>query len=797
MWHKKLKEIQHSLLLGVFFSVSSTHCYANQQVIQEVLDGASIPKFVEPLPTFNGKRADGTKLLKISAEEFQQRVLPASFYKALPSSVKYKSVATGETVAVICPKKGTFVWGYKIDDGKNVFGPSFPATTIVSRRGTKSKVKYFNHLLPFHDHKGHSLPGPLLQKFLTVDLSFCWANPLNYPMTIQGVDTYDPVTNPEGTGLPLGNPGFYAGPQPMVVHLHGGETPSYADGSPDSWFTPHKAIKGPSFVSSKNIYPNTQPATTLWFHDHVLGETRLNVYAGLAGFYFLRGNPESSVKPRLPHGNQEIEMVITDRQFDTYGQLFFSDGNPSNAGLNGNPGNPTIHPYGIPEFFGDVICVNGKSWPYLKVEPRRYRFRLLNGSNARMYALQLADKKGNPTICKPIIWQIGSDGGLFDKPVNIDSFIPFTFNPTNEAPQPPYSLGPVFNSPRLFFAPGERMDIIIDFAGFEGKTFTLINDAPAPFPGGSTTLDPNVEGMVMKFRVSKRTSSRDTSFDPALPNATLLKGRKKVIRLANETGGLAPGVVPNLTRSLVLIEQEDPATGAPVTVLCNNTNYNGLNPYNNKPLPNSVSYNKGTIYVTELPQVGSTEVWEIINLTPDAHPIHIHLIQFQVLNRQVFNVGNTVPPFTLTPSYRLDKYEAAWPAPTLPVPPGTVYAYGPPHKYLHTKKLGGNPKLDGYLVGAPFPADPNEIYWKDTVKAFPGTITRFVVRWAPQTIPVSKVKAGKNTFPFDPTAKLGVKDDGFGYPGGGGYVWHCHILDHEDNNMMRPFVVRNSAQRHR
>jgi FtsP/CotA-like multicopper oxidase with cupredoxin domain len=98
--------------------------------------------------------------------------------------------------------------------------------------------------------------------------------------------------------------------------------------------------------------------------------------------------------------------------------------------LNGNPGNPSIHPYAIPEFFGDVICVNGKSWPYLNVEPRRYRFRFLNGSNARMFALRLADKFGNPIVAKPAIWQIGSDGGLFDRPVNIDTFVPFTFDPT-------------------------------------------------------------------------------------------------------------------------------------------------------------------------------------------------------------------------------------------------------------------------------------------------------------------------------------------------------------------------------
>lgn len=745
---------------------------ANQQVIQDVLDGSEIPKFVEPLPTFNGKRVDGTKHLKVIAEEFQQRILPASFYEALPNSIKYKSVATGKTVALINPRKGTYVWGYKINDGKKTFGPSFPAHTIVAKQGVKTNVKYVNHLLPFTDKKYRTLPGPLLQKFLTVDLSLDWANPLNYPNFLQGTDP--------STGLPLGNPGFYGGPQPMTVHLHGSETPSFADGDPDAWFTPHKKIKGTAFVTNKFTYPNTQPATTLWFHDHVGGETRLNLHAGQAGFYFLRGEPESSVKPPLPRGKQEIELLIMDRQFDTNGQIYFPDGNPSNAGLNGDPGNPTIHPYAIPEFFGDVICVNGKSWPYLEVEPRRYRFRMLDASNARMYAMQLADELGNtsgPTV--PNIWQIGSDGGLFDKPVSINSFVPFTWNPEDTTATPYGS--PVYDSPRLFISPAERMDLIIDFTSFEGKVFTLTNDAPGPFPGGDTPLDAN-ERLIMQFRVTKPLSSEDKSFNPAVPGATLRSGNQQVIRLADGNGGLAPGVVPNLTRSLVLIEQEDPDTGEPITVLLNNTHYNGLNPFTNKPIADSVPYVKGTVYVTEIPQVGSTEIWEIINLTADAHPIHIHLIQFQVLNRQIFSS----PP--AAPSYVANAYTPAW------GPGGIIFGGGSPFPYLSTSKLGGNPNVAPFQIGGVIPPDPNEAYWKDTIKMFPGTVTRLVVRWAPQTIPVEKVSAGQNKFAFDPTARMGVKNDGFGYPGGPGYVWHCHISDHEDNDMMRPFEVSNSAQ---
>lgn len=782
-------------LVGVLFVSQNSALQANQQIIQEVLDGNTIPKFVDPLPTFNGRRVDGTKPLKVIAEEFQQKILPSSFYAALPDSVTYRSVESNQPVVVINPRKGTYLWGYKIYDGEKFYGPSYPAHTIVAKRGVKTKVKYVNCLCPFKDNHGHFLCGPLLQKFLTVDLSFQWANPLKYPQYGQGFDTYDPQVYPFGTGLPQGNAGFYEGPQPMTVHLHGAESPSFSDGDPDSWFTPGMIHRGPSFVSNKYVYPNGQQATTLWFHDHVLGETRLNIYAGLLGFYFIRGAPESLVTPKLPRGKYEIELAIADRQFDTNGQLFFPDGNPLTAGLNGPPGNPDINPYAIPEFFGDVICVNGKSWPYLEVEPRRYRFRVLNASNARMYGLYLA--KGTPLIrvTNPTIWQIGSDGGLFDKPVDINSFIPFTYNPSNLCPPADPNLGPVFKSPRLFISPAERMDIIIDFSGHEGEVFTLKNNAPAPFPSGGTELLPDVEGVVMQFRVTKPLSSPDTSFNPALPGATLRSGDDAVVKLTNDNGGLAPGVTPNLTRSLVLIEQEDPYSTAPVVVLCNNTTYDGINPYTNEPLPDSVPYNNGSIYVTEIPQVGSTEIWEIVNLTPDAHPIHIHLIQFQVLNRQVFNIGNIVPPFTCNPSYRLNAYEAAWPPTDLPVPPGTIYSYGPPFRYLSTPKLGGNPDVDPYLVGNPFPADPNELYWKDTIKMFPGTVTRLVVRWAPQSIPISGVSAGQNKFPFDPTATIGVKNDGFGYPGGSGYVWHCHIVDHEDNMMMRPIKLSNSAQR--
>ncbi|MBZ5537215.1 MAG: multicopper oxidase domain-containing protein [Acidobacteriia bacterium] len=763
-----------AIIFGVLGLCSTA--LANEQVGQTVLLGSTIPKFVEQVPTFNGRRANGAQfgqILTLTAEEFQQQILPASFYDALPSSVIYRDPVTGRIVARINPRRGTYVWGYKVNDGNRTLGPSYPGPTILAQRGIPTKVKLVNNLLPFP-----GLPGPLLQKFLTVDLSFHWANPLNLSMSIPGTDP--------STGLDLGNPAFYGGPQPMTVHLHGAEVPSAFDGGPDTWFTPGKTIKGPGFVSDLYTYPNNQEATTLWYHDHVLGETRLNVYSGLAAFYLLRGDPEADVFPPLPSGDEEVELVIQDKQFDSNGQLFFPDGNPPGAGLNGDPGNPTLHAYAIPEFFGDVIVVNGKSWPYMNVEPRRYRFHFLNGSNARMYALQLADKKGNTSAPKvPTIWQIGSDGGLFDKPVKIDAFTPFTFDPTGGF------LG--FPGPRLFFAPAERMDVIIDFSGFQGQTFTLVNDANHPFPGGDPS-DPTLDGLIMQFRVNKKLSSADLSFNPAAHGATL-RNRDKIVRLADGKAGLATGVKVDNSRRLVLIEQEDPDTGAPVKVVINNTHYDGNTPMgsfswqNGQPIAESIPYNNGNINVTEIPQIGSTEVWEFINLTPDAHPIHIHLIQFQVLSRQVFNVGDVVPPIVTPGTYRFDAWEAAFGS------GGARYGDGPPLDYLSTTPMGGNPDVTPYLLGSPLPPDPNEAGWKDTLKMYPGTVTRLVTRWAPQDVEVGHVRGGQNRFDFDPTAPLGIKNDGFGFPGGPGYMVHCHILDHEDNDMMRPFELSFSPQR--
>jgi FtsP/CotA-like multicopper oxidase with cupredoxin domain len=590
--------------------------------------------------------------------EFQQQVLPASMYSGLSAPFN----------------AGTFVWGYQTNAGRISFPSHYPAFTIVAKRGIPTNVKYVNNLV-----------DPVLQSYLTVDQTLHWANPL-------GLLDNDPARfNP------------FTGPVPAVVHLHGAEVPSAFDGNPDTWFTPGSPgtrIVGPAFVTDTYSYPNGQEATTLWFHDHALGATRLDVFAGLAGFYLLRDDRDTGLPNNpigLPAGPFEVEIVIQDRQFDTNGQLLFPDGDPS--GLNGPPPNPDVHPFWSPEFFGDTIVVNGKSWPFLNVEPRRYRFRLLNGSNARFYELRL-DPSGPP------MWQIGTDGGLLDSPVMLSS---------------------------LLMAPAERADVIVDLAAFAGRTLTLTNSAKAPFPSGAKA-DPQTVGQVMQFRVNLPLSNKDTTFDPAKgtsPRST------PIVRLGP----------PDKRRQLVLVEIEGP--GGPLEVLLNNTKWDG-----------SMSPNGGG--VTEMPQVGSTEVWEIINTTADAHPIHIHLIQFQPLSRQSFNASN----------YR-KFYDSLFPGGAF------ITAFGPPLPYGTPNAdgaIGGNPAVTPFLQGPAMPPNPNENGWKDTMVMRPGQVTRVIARWAPQDTAVSAVSPGTNLFSFDPSA-------------GPGYVWHCHILDHEDNEMMRPYTV--------
>jgi FtsP/CotA-like multicopper oxidase with cupredoxin domain len=720
-----------------------------------------VPKFVDQLPTFNGHRVSGTSTVNVNMQEFQQKILPASVYAGLGGPFK----------------NGTFLWGYNLNNG----GPSYPARTIEAVHGTSTTAVYSN-----------SLTNTRLQSLLSVDQSLHWADPL-------GTSARNNCVNGPPLAAACTQP--YAGPIPGVVHLHGAEVLSQFDGHPEAWFTPGLALRGRGFVSNTYHYVNTQDATTLWFHDHSLGVVRENVYAGLAGMYFIRDTRDTGAANNpitLPSGAQEAELFLADKQFDTNGQLYFPDSDQAGS-LNGGPGNPDKHPFWIPEFFGDVITVNGKAWPVMDVQARRYRFRVVNGSNARFYSMQLFNQQGvdmhqNGPV-GPAIWQIGSDGGFFNNPVMLT-------NPANGIHACDglnnADAGNVLGGANdiqagkkcLFLAPAERADIIIDFGGQLGKTFTMKNFAVIPFPSGGPVgfgaPDATSDGLVMQFRVSQPSpTSVDTTFNPAGAHPALRAAPMVNVKPANGRG--------DKLRQLILVEEEGNTAdvdgpgspdgdGEPVESLVNNTKWNGNRQGTTTVVPGSLSNGHGDS-ATETPRLGSTEVWEVANLTGDAHPIHIHLIQFQVISRQPFDVNTYLTDWIASfPGGTFNGFNFA---------PGVyIPGFGPPSNYATTNSagaVGGNINFDaskyltqGDCAGGACPSRAPEASdggWKDTIKMFPGEVTRIALRWAPQSVAAGGVVAGQNKFSFDPTT------------GGPGYVEHCHILDHEDNEFMRPLLI--------
>jgi FtsP/CotA-like multicopper oxidase with cupredoxin domain len=664
---------------------------------QTPLAGRSIPQFVNPLPSLDVLSA-GVSPIELRMMEFDAQVLPTGFP---PSRV----------------------WGY-LQPGQTSRS-SYLGPVIIAQRGVPTEIKWVNNL-------GITTNSRVPAWVDSTDQTLHWADPLNAEANTCA-ESVEPATPPDDVCAQ-----HYSGPIPAVVHLHGGEVPPALDGGPDAWFTSDGTYKGHAFYSKDGAsatnyaiyrYPNVQESAPLWFHDHTLGLTRLNVYAGLAGVYLIAdpGNPPPANLP-LP-----IPLGIQDRMFDTDGQLYFPAGVPFIP-------NPS-HPFWVPEFIGDTIVVNGKTWPYLNVEPKRYRFLFLNGSNARGYEMFLVNQVTKAQ--GPPIWQIGTDGGYLDAPVKIDP------------------NAPKGQLQRLVMLPGERADVIIDFAGLApGATLLLRNIAKAPYPGGEPPAG-NTTGRIMQFRVVPLIS-QDTSYDPAAG----VPLRAPMVRLVDPaTGTLAAGVTAQKIRQLTLNEVIGAAStvegvtypGGPLEILVNNTEQPGTD----RPDFTPISVGGITAYYSELPHEGETEVWEIVNLTADAHPIHLHLVQFQLMNRQAFDAH---------------KYEAAYAAAF----PGGVYipGFGPPLAYDtgNPRALGGNPDITAFLRGPVRPPAANEAGWKDTVIMLPGEVTRIAVRWAPTDLAVTTVPADAS-YPFDPD-------------GGHGYVWHCHIIDHEDNEMMRPTSVQ-------
>lgn len=381
-----------------------------------------------------------------------------------------------------------------------------------------------------------------------------------------------------------------------VAHVHGARVSASSDGYPEAWFTP-----GHSAVSH---YPNAQDAATLWYHDHAMGITRLNIYAGLLGAYLIEDGAERELN--LPSGDCDLPLILCDRLIAKDGQLYYP--------VSDDPSAPWVS-----ECNGNAILCNGKLYPYLEVEPRRYRLRLINAANTRFYELSLSG--GLP------FQQIGSDQGLLAAPLPRQ---------------------------RVTLYPAERADVVIDFSGMDGKQVQLRQQVEA----------------IMEFRVRDR-GRKDTSVVPS---------RLRTIERLTAASAVRD-------RVLTLGEQDD-AGGSPMMMMLNGKHWDAP--------------------VTEDPRQDTVEIWSMVNVTGDAHPMHLHLVRFQVLERRPFDLFAWNENKTLT------------------------------------------------YTGPAIPPGPEEMGWKDTVRADPGMVTRIIARFE-------------------------------GEPGR--YVWHCHLLEHEDNEMMRPFQL--------
>ena len=510
-------------------------------------------------------------------------------------------------------KKGapltTVLWGY----GTAQQQPTSPARTFSVRSGSSIQVSYVNQLV---DSSGAPLPHRL-----PVDTSLMWANP--------------------------GNLGGQA-PVPLVAHRHGGvASGDRSDGLPDGRSSPDANNDGlpdlqGRLYSTQYQFNNNQEAGHLWFHDHALGVTRLNVNMGLLGNYFVRDANEDYLIGRnmLPAAAYELPLAIQDHLFDSTGKVYYPSSDKKN-----NPSAPAITH--LPEFFGDFILVNGVPWPKCEVEPRPYRLRLLNASDSRFYKLQLTRSNG---LALPF-HQVGTELGLMDGPVALTE---------------------------LILAPGERADVVVNFAGLAQQTLTFTNSANGPFPDGNP-VNPKTVGKVMAFKVS-------LPLNPAVPQSILPAFLRPV-------HGLLPPVVTAGVprRKLMLFEGVDPF-GRLQTML------GTVNPAAGNP----VSPAFGTFFysdpVTESVTAGSTEIWELHNTTVDAHPIHLHLVDFRILNREPFS--------------------------------GT----------LVDKPMGGGGTTSGgyltniSLTGPLRAAEPNEAGRKDTAIAYPGEVTRILVNFATRRI---------------------------------------------------------------
>jgi FtsP/CotA-like multicopper oxidase with cupredoxin domain len=562
--------------------------------------------------------------------------------------------------------------------------PGFPQTTVFAYGGTcfipgSTRTEFFL-----------SSPGPVFDNVRGIPGRVTWRDRIlqAHPLPVDPVVHWaNPNTfeHPEPPFRPF-PPGYAAAqfPVPAVTHTHGLVVAPQFDGTAEEWFT-DLGQRGPSFVSNVYQIPNEQPGTQLFYHDHVMGITRLDVFEGLVGAaYFIR-DPDSPLdRPDtpLPRGEFEIPLVVADRAFFTDGELNF----PRESQ------NPFL-PYFEAEDESDVVVVNGKAWPNLNVQRRQYRFRVLAASNMRVWQFQFQLGSLDGEFLPFTV--IGSDGGYLPAPLEVDRF----------------KAGIT-----------ERSDILVDFSRFAPGTQILMrNTLEVEDDGEIIVPDPETVGQVMRFTVVDSPSSA-----PPVLSGALFPRR--------------PTLTPNApARTKVTVRfRDDPEH---VTHSDRTRTIDGLG-FSSPP--------------TEFPLIGSTEQWNIVNTNdPDddadagAHQIHLHLIEFQILNRQLFDNERFLVDWSIFNGQRPTTRPIVLP-------------------------------MDDYLEGPIIPPEPNETGWKDTARADPVHVTRIIARWAPQEIPAGGVQPGQNLFPMD--VNFPDSTDPFTGPG---YVWHCHMLGHEDRDMMR------------
>lgn len=557
----------------------------------------------------------------------------------------------------------------------------------------------------------------------------------------------------------------------IATHIHGGLVPWISDGGPFDWWTPSgqsglSFLNGPGGVfdnitaqpmlpgQADYFYPNNQSTRLLWYHDHAHGITRLNAYAGIAsGYLLLDPAQEAALAGRIPSLNSTVPLVFQDKVFVDPATIILTDptwqtvARPDVQSLGSlwyehvyNPKEFRLrkatkflnapNPSAIPEFFGDTMLCNGTVYPLMTVEPKPYRLVILNACNARFLNI-------NTFVADPL----NPDG------INLN---PKTLFPTN-MPGPnmiqigteggyllsdvthmsPKPFNPATLTGNLLLGNAERADVIIDFTAFNGQDIILYNDAPGPFPAGPPTTDYFLGNPKNPIQPLPGTGP-DTRQILRIRVGTTVTTPEPLVQPILNPNFMDPAPLAVITTTVAPIPPLVPPPGTPVRDLTLNEDfdqYGRLRQLLGTTTP-GVLPGFGREYLepaTEIVQAGSTEVWRIFNLTADTHPIHFHLVNVQVLSRQPFKVVSGV--FTPTGAAR-----------------------GP---------------------------EPNELGWKETVQMHPGEVISVIMKFDLPLVPFNVP-----TSPRFPVAGLPV-----GATKAHEYVWHCHILEHEEHDMMRPLVV--------